>query len=595
MSQTSKTEQRAITAVRTEIDRYSKLESHLNENDKTISWDGEIFVYNTDACRKEDLRGRVPVQVKGISLKKQPTDPTISYSLSIDDLTNYKKDQGILLFVVALHLNGEAISHKIYYATLLPVELKQLLQVLPDSTKTKTIKCRQLSNSHPNLEEICFDFIRDANIQKGQMADKSLSFKQVREFGLKTCVYMYTKPENLIDNVFNVPHFVYAKYVAIPGNQPFDVPVGKFEFTSITQKSDLFVDGKQIAKSVPITTYKNQPSVRVIKIAPSITIKLDQSTNQGNVLYQETGTIKERAHDARLMYTLHNSKELKMTGLVATIHSTNTPKEEMERFKYRAQFLDDLEKVLNFFEVKLTLDWNKFTSACITNVKGLSKAIEDPQHLLMLTKELESPCSVSMVSIANLNLLMLFKQIQGKTYSVHNFFSYPFEEQDFCISDGEHKIPVSRYSKLEHYHFEQVSNIPYDRMKLELCSIPFSQQYEDCLTKTFLSMLLAYDKTGSAQLFTVLKAVNGYLLRHSPKNNVNIINKMQLISRNRNLNKVEKAQLETIQKSTKESVELLAIAILLQKPNIKELYAQLPSEQQIAFDSWPISHLWKRK
>ena len=166
---------------------------------------------------------------------------------------------------------------------------------------------------------------------------------------------------------------------------------------------------------------------------------------------------------------------------------------------------------------------------------------------------------------------------------------------DFCINDGKHKIPVSRYSKLGHSHFEQGSNIPYDRMKLELCSIPFSPQYGSCLTKTFLDMLLAYDKTESAQLFTVLKAVNSYLLRHAPQNNVNIINKMQLISRKRKLNKLEKSQLAKIQETTKDPIELLAIAILLQQANVKELYAKLSSEQQIAFNSWPISHLWKRK
>ena len=36
----SKIESRAITAVRVEIDKYSKLQAHLDENDKTISWDG---------------------------------------------------------------------------------------------------------------------------------------------------------------------------------------------------------------------------------------------------------------------------------------------------------------------------------------------------------------------------------------------------------------------------------------------------------------------------------------------------------------------------------------------------------------------------
>ena len=87
----SKTEQRAITAIRAEIDKYPQLKHHLNENDKTISWDGDIFVFKTAEQTKKDFLGKVPVQLKGTTVP-DINKPIISFPLDVADLSNYQKD-----------------------------------------------------------------------------------------------------------------------------------------------------------------------------------------------------------------------------------------------------------------------------------------------------------------------------------------------------------------------------------------------------------------------------------------------------------------------------------------------------------------------
>ncbi len=57
----------AVRAVQCALDQCRYLTHDIRENDKTVSWDGEIFVYTNTRIpkKKSDLYGVVPVQVKG--------------------------------------------------------------------------------------------------------------------------------------------------------------------------------------------------------------------------------------------------------------------------------------------------------------------------------------------------------------------------------------------------------------------------------------------------------------------------------------------------------------------------------------------------
>ena len=86
------------------LNRTDRLISDIDSTDKMPSWDGGVRVYRKESQKKEDLIGRVPVQVKGhyfdLSKNENMFPDKIKFSVETSDLTNYLNDAGVIFFVV---------------------------------------------------------------------------------------------------------------------------------------------------------------------------------------------------------------------------------------------------------------------------------------------------------------------------------------------------------------------------------------------------------------------------------------------------------------------------------------------------------------
>ena len=115
----------SVNAVKDSIVMCEYLDQFIAENDKEPSWDGFVYIYNANTKNKSDLKGRMPVQIKG-RLCDDHTKTQISYSMSVADLRNYLWDGGCVLFVV--YIGNYGLTRKIYYTELTPVKLRKLLE-----------------------------------------------------------------------------------------------------------------------------------------------------------------------------------------------------------------------------------------------------------------------------------------------------------------------------------------------------------------------------------------------------------------------------------------------------------------------------------
>ncbi|WP_194201677.1 hypothetical protein [Streptococcus parasanguinis] len=66
-------------------------------------WDGEVYVFKAASDKKEDIIGRVPIQVKTTQRKTKLN----SFDISASDLISYKSDGGLFFFVVFLDSEGK--------------------------------------------------------------------------------------------------------------------------------------------------------------------------------------------------------------------------------------------------------------------------------------------------------------------------------------------------------------------------------------------------------------------------------------------------------------------------------------------------------
>lgn len=88
------------------------LDSYLSANDKTPLTDGFFIRYSGLGRRKEDITGRLDVQVKARTVRTR-TAPT-SYSMKRRDITAVRNHGTVLLFVAYLRADGSYLGSPKY-------------------------------------------------------------------------------------------------------------------------------------------------------------------------------------------------------------------------------------------------------------------------------------------------------------------------------------------------------------------------------------------------------------------------------------------------------------------------------------------------
>lgn len=153
-------EYRGVLAVMNAVLRHpsQNMEPLIAFNDKNMSFDGTIEVYNSKNWNKETHEGTVRLQVKSTSVKPI-VDGKITHPVDKKDLNMYKKEHGVLFFVVII--DGIA-KEKVYYNALTTMDIQQILQRMG---KQQTIKIDFWPLDDTRLETICRESLRHKKYQ----------------------------------------------------------------------------------------------------------------------------------------------------------------------------------------------------------------------------------------------------------------------------------------------------------------------------------------------------------------------------------------------------------------------------------------------
>lgn len=140
---TIKTENIAINAINNEICKYDVLIGNIEKNDKTISLDGNIELYETKQITAESLLGKIPVQVKGTTVKKF-SSISIKHNVKKVDLKNFIQDgKGAIYFIVEILPSNET---KIYCHIFTVEDTNKILENMKKDAKTKSIEFQELKS-----------------------------------------------------------------------------------------------------------------------------------------------------------------------------------------------------------------------------------------------------------------------------------------------------------------------------------------------------------------------------------------------------------------------------------------------------------------
>ncbi|MGW9167217.1 hypothetical protein [Agromyces sp. NPDC055658] len=140
-------EKHAVLAVEGLIVECPHLKSVIDTNDRTPITDGHIDMYRGLARSNTDFVGRMPVQVKGLSIGKRRLRPR--YSISRGELDTLRKHGTVLYFVVFVSENGD--RHP-YYAILSPFAIDHILRSTPAKQKKPTLQLKEVPRDPKKLE-----------------------------------------------------------------------------------------------------------------------------------------------------------------------------------------------------------------------------------------------------------------------------------------------------------------------------------------------------------------------------------------------------------------------------------------------------------
>lgn len=124
----NKTESIALNALETIIDHQKDLDHEFPVKDKGVAWDGYIILYkrNSPVLSKENMLGRVPVQIKGHqdSEHRYMNKRCISYRVDTEDLRLYAQNAGVLYFQIFFDDDNTTV----FYNSLFPSKLAEYLR-----------------------------------------------------------------------------------------------------------------------------------------------------------------------------------------------------------------------------------------------------------------------------------------------------------------------------------------------------------------------------------------------------------------------------------------------------------------------------------
>ena len=256
-------EQIAVGAVKDIFLKNGLFNPCISENDREPIWDGFIYLQS-----KNQSTIRIAVQVKGKTIKNIPSTP--SYPIRLTDLHAYKRDGGILYFVVYITKTGNFV----YIAKLAPIDLRRYIQKANNQNKI-SVRLSPFNPDIASLENDLRDFYRDCKKQISFTDKKILSLEEASKHGYKitaTISGCKTKEEALF-KLTNQPVYLYAE----TGDNGFstEYPIGEQQYSvyrGTHVNEDIKVAGKVYYTEYDI--YRNKDT-EIVNIGNFLTIGIN--------------------------------------------------------------------------------------------------------------------------------------------------------------------------------------------------------------------------------------------------------------------------------------------------------------------------------
>lgn len=586
---TKQIETMSVTKLKDALIRTGIADPDILENDTTPSWDGEIRLYTTPGdFSKENLRAKIPVQVKGTCVEKFPKGKA-SFSVDVSDLTNYQKSHGVMFFLVQMQGFDE---YKIYYSALLPFDLREKLAQAPGQ-KTKTIKLDVFPHKYVNgMIKILVEFLADWEKQGKllpnvwSMHDLEGQAIEIESLEVSVSSVGVEDEDELAKELLRKPRFVYAKFKGLDA----EFAVDKFWPTSVSTKKKVSVSVNGEILFDHITIVRNHRKAPVMHIGNSI--QLTPENNSINFNYACQGMLQEEIKCLKLVAALMQHETITFGENRIPSNAVTVPKEEVQECSAALQRMEAAARTLNALHIKKDLAYGSLSNHDRHSLDLLIRGIDEGKPVLLKAHE----NSFGKLTIGNLNILLCATiNPDGKGVFISDFFAQRKITKRLSNMGQEIDVHISPYVLLSADMLQEIDNVNISEIVPSIMSVPYSQPYGDWIVSFALELLKLYDLQPNAAILDVVLQLIDFLEGNDPKQyDLYQINRLQTEKRRRRLTKSEVKYLMKLKGSAVSTEFQLAASILLESyQEAQILYDSLDPEIREAFDEYPIKHLWK--
>lgn len=400
-----------VNYISTFINKHDLLQTYFDMNDKTPLWDGEIHVLKSPTDKKEEIVGKVPVQIKTTTQEK-----LVSFPLSVKDLNTYSNNGGIVLFVVKLDKNYNLLE--IYYKSLPPFSIKKILK----QAKEKNKKVQKISvKIHPLKEEkiyaILLDFIKNSKKQVSFVNNKPIFIDDIIDKQTITFDYFGQSPLDIFDYQEEHDLFAYVQDTNLGIEIPLENPI---KVISSHEKTDLVLTIGDEYVCDNITRHFLPDGTVELHTESGIVLSVEKGKRNLSIQFTRPNKLSQALKFMEGMKDLLNKKYIKLNNLKI---ESKASLEELNPQRINKEFeeLKQLSRVMAEIGINKDIDLTLFDEQSRRNLTILEKGIKKENVELDLFES-----TVIRIKIANIHMIYLYNHQSENSGVIKDIFREKF-------------------------------------------------------------------------------------------------------------------------------------------------------------------------
>lgn len=586
-------EEKALNHFKSFIEDSKVISQFIADNDKEPCWDGHLYLYADGIRDKEHLQGRVPIQIKGTEVGRFVTKKW-KFKLEKADLKTYLEEP---TFFIVCQVKKDSKERMLFFRELLPDLVNKLLRDMGKNA-TKMILFHPLTEDLKEFEDQLMVFLSNSKKMISFAHSKLLSMEEALKKGIKDISFIapskYADRLQLMKYLSTHSSYIYAK---ISKELDVDMPLSNGPGRFIFQRED---DSEvRVGDKVYFKGYHNEikDGRIIIKIGNVMTINMPMDNTdmkQATVkLTTKAKYLKESINEAEFGVALNDTGVLSvgMLDLQMKVHEKEYVEElrqKLIRWKELDNVLEPLHATKPFDLTAITDDQGKLIDLLIETVGKGNKVNLPGQEATLLLLE-----------IGNIKLLLWCAIGKDGMCAIGDFFDRSIRIA-YKISEDE-TINVSPYSYLQlDKLWEKVDNIDFDNIISS--AEEAARQHKYCYMMSnydVLAMITAADaleKTDverSKKLLEEALKLNDWLIGKEPKDEMrplHIINKMQIMKRQRELTADERQMLEDMlnDEFAGDMVKAGVYLLLDRQEEFQQLFETMQEDEKKSLKEFPI-------